>query len=217
MDSAEEARDYDAMDHTSVNVAFCEDLLAVGPLAGRVLDVGTGTALIPIELCARAPVEIVAIDLAEHMLALGRRNVARAGLDRRIALEKIDAKALPWPDASFDACISNSIVHHIPSPEAALAEMWRVTRPGGVFFVRDLARPPSESALEAFVSRYANPLPGTNLDAQAIESQRQSFRASLHAALTLEEVAAITRSLGMTGLSLSLTSDRHWTLAGKKP
>lgn len=216
MDSAEEAREYDAMDHAAVNVAFCMDLLAAGAVTGRVLDVGTGTALIPIELCARAPVDIVAIDLADHMLALGKINVARAGLGPRISLEKVDAKAMPWPDATFDACISNSIVHHIPNPEAALREMWRVTRAGGQFFVRDLVRPPSEGELEALVARYANPLPGTNLDARAIANQRESFRASLHAALTLDEVSAIMRTLGMTTLSLSLTSDRHWTLAGKK-
>ena len=82
MDSADEAADYDAMDHAEVNARFCEDLLALrAPLPSPVLDVGTGTARIPIELCTRAPeVSIVAIDLADHMLALAASNVARAGL-----------------------------------------------------------------------------------------------------------------------------------------
>src|SRR5688572_23642824 len=143
MDTAEEAADYDSMDHGEVNARFCADLLAVrAQLPSPVLDVGTGTALIPIELCGRAPaIEVIAIDLAEHMLDLGRRNVARAGLDARIRLEKIDAKAMPYADGRFGATVSNSIVHHIPDPRAVFAEMWRVTANGGVLFVRDLSRP----------------------------------------------------------------------------
>src|SRR5260370_13662162 len=89
MDSAEEAHDYDAMDHTTVNRVFVDDLLAVWePRDNPLLDVGTGTAQIPIELCRRTPAEVlvVAVDLAEHMLRVGRENVRRAGLDERIDL-----------------------------------------------------------------------------------------------------------------------------------
>src|SRR5947209_13366565 len=102
MDSAEEARDYDAMDHATVNRAFVADFLAA---AGRradlnpILDVGTGTAQIPIELCRQWPAaRVTGIDLAEHMLRLGRDNVRRAGLDDRIRLERCDAKQLPYPE-----------------------------------------------------------------------------------------------------------------------
>src|SRR5437899_13024575 len=91
MDSAEEARDYDAMDHTQVNQVFVADFLASWDGQGPVLDVGTGTAQIPIELCRHAPkAEIVAIDLATHMLKLGRENVRKAGFDERIRLERQD-------------------------------------------------------------------------------------------------------------------------------
>ena len=44
MDSVEEARDYDQMDHAAVNDVFVTDLLASGEIAGEVLDLGTGTA-----------------------------------------------------------------------------------------------------------------------------------------------------------------------------
>ena len=52
MDSDEEARDYDAMDHAGVNAAFCDDLTALAPDLGAVLDVGTGTARIPATITA---------------------------------------------------------------------------------------------------------------------------------------------------------------------
>src|SRR5436305_1072198 len=73
MDSPEEARDYDAMDHSHVNRVFVTDFLAVWRGRGPVLDVGTGTAQIPIELCRQTDAAtVVGIDLAEHMLAVGR-------------------------------------------------------------------------------------------------------------------------------------------------
>ena len=88
MDSPEEAVDYDAMDHREVNARFVGDFLAFQPSGPRVLDLGTGTAQIPIELCRRSPtVHIVAIDAASHMIELAARNVRRAGATDRIRLE----------------------------------------------------------------------------------------------------------------------------------
>src|SRR5262249_19778477 len=129
MDSPEEARDYDAMDHATVNRVFVEDFLAAWGGGNPLLDVGTGTAPIPIELSDRsATAQIVAIDLGEHMLTVAAANVRRAGFVDRIVLERQDAKHLPYPDESFGAVISNSIVHHSPEPRAVLAEMLRVLR-----------------------------------------------------------------------------------------
>ena len=96
MDSPEEASAYDAMDHGQVNAAFCADLLALTPSPdlARVLDVGTGTALIPVELCRRHPgARVVGIDLAPSMLEVGRRNVERAALSGVVSLGLADAKA----------------------------------------------------------------------------------------------------------------------------
>lgn len=217
MDTPEEARDYDAMDHLAVNVLFCEDLLAAGPIGPSVLDVGTGTALIPIELCERAAhVHIVAIDLAEHMLARAKENIARARLQDRVMLEKVDAKSMPYPNAAFATSVSNSIIHHIPEPSAVLAEMVRVTAPGGLVFVRDLARPPTDADVDRLVELYGGERPVDPQAQASYEHQRALFRASLKAALTLDEIAAIAGDLGLPSC-VSMTSDRHWTLAYRKP
>ena len=123
MDTPEEARDYDSMDHSAVNALFVQDFLREGPLMGKVLDLGTGTAQIPIELCRREPrANCVAVDLAAEMLALAKRNVAAAGLGERVELRLADGKRLPFTDSEFFAVMSNSIVHHIPEPATALAE-----------------------------------------------------------------------------------------------
>jgi ubiquinone/menaquinone biosynthesis C-methylase UbiE len=221
MDTAEEAADYDAMDHSQVNRVFVDDLLAFmdpvereqarGPhdqTIPRILDVGTGTALIPIELARRGrPVRITAIDLADEMLKVGRRHVAAAGLSDVISLELVDAKGLPYADRTFDVVMSNSIVHHIPEPGGTLAEMARVLRPGGLLFVRDLSRPASAGAVESIVQTYAG---------SENERQQQLFRQSLHAALTVDEVAGLLQSVVELTPWTQQTSDRHWTIAGIK-
>ncbi len=77
MDTPQEAHDYDAMDHALVNRVFVADFRAVWNGANPILDVGTGTAQIPLELCRQgAAAQVVAIDLAEQMLVVGLRQCA---------------------------------------------------------------------------------------------------------------------------------------------
>ena len=205
MDTAEEAADYDAMDHGEVNRRFVDDLLALAPEPKHVVDVGTGTALIPIELCRRRPkVHVVATDLADHMLALARTNVEAAGFSRQIELEKVDAKTSGLPRGAFDVVMSNSIVHHIPDPARAFADMMKLRKRGGLLFVRDLERPEGDAAVRALVERYA---------ASESDRARALLEASLRAALTIDEVAAMVAKLGIPASAITRTSDRHWTLA----
>jgi len=208
MDSAEEARDYDAMDHGTVNGVFVKDLLDLHPDTRLILDVGTGTAQIPIALCRQtADVHIVGIDRAVQMLLVGNANVLRAGLPARIQLEACDAKRMPFADGQFSAVISNSIVHHIPQPPDVLSEMIRVAAPGGIVFVRDLLRPENHAQAERLVQMYA----GT-----ANQHQQKMFRDSLHAALNLSEMAALVKDLDCSSSTLRQTSDRHWTWTATK-
>lgn len=217
MDTSEDAHDYDSMDHSSVNRVFVDDFLAFARVNGfndrlanqqqalRVLDVGTGTALIPIELCCR-PVQcrVIAIDLAAEMLKLADYNVAKAGLMELIQTARIDAKQMPFVDRAFEAVISNSIVHHIPSPSTVFAEMTRVLQSRGCLFVRDLLRPESLAEVDRLVAIYAG---GENVHPQ------QLFRDSLRAALSLTEVRNLAVAHGIPAAAVAQTSDRHWTLA----
>ena len=140
MDTKEEACDYDTMDHSTVNRAFVEDFLSLGKIGETVLDLGAGTAQIPIELCRQyEDCRVMAVDLSIEMLELARYNVEVAGLIERIGLDLLDAKQLPFQDDSFHAVISNSIVHHIPNPLDVLKEAVRVTAVGGILFFRDLS------------------------------------------------------------------------------
>lgn len=216
MDGPQEAADYDAMDHQAVNRVFVDDFLSAASGAGlklsaarcRVLDVGTGTAQIPIELARQAPsIRVLAIDLAASMLELGRRNVLAAGLSANIELEQVDAKGLPYADGQFAAVMSNSIVHHIPEPASALVEVCRVVQAGGLIFVRDLLRPRDDAEVRWLVEAYAG---GANA------RQRQLFDASLRAALSLEEIRQCIEPLGFDPATVRQTTDRHWTWTARK-
>lgn len=203
MDTPDDAADYDAMDHSAVNAKFAADILRTYSGAGTVLDVGTGTAQIPIEIAKRhSTIRILAVDLAEEMLRIGRLNVDRAGFTHRITLELVNARGLGFADGTFPAVISNSIIHHIPEPRDCFAEMVRVCSKGGTLFVRDLLRPDSLEQLEHLVKTYAG-----NDNAH----QRQLFADSLHAALTLDEVRTLVGAFGFEGAGVQQTSDRHWT------
>jgi ubiquinone/menaquinone biosynthesis C-methylase UbiE len=209
MESDEEARDYDSMDHAAVNRAFVDDLLAGGDVAGEVIDLGTGTAQIPILLCQQVEeCRVMAIDLSVAMLDLARLNIEVNSLIDRIALAHIDSKELLYEDDQFDVVISNSIVHHIPEPGTVIAEAVRVTRPGGRLFFRDLLRPSDESTVAQLVATYAG---------EADARQRKMFDDSLRAALSLDEVREMVVALGFDPESVAATSDRHWTWDTVKP
>ncbi len=209
MDTAAEAAAYDAMDHGEVNRRFAADFLAALEDAGlapdvEILDLGTGTAQIPIELCRQSPtLRVLAIDLSVEMLRLAKQNVARAGLADRIRLQLVDAKRLPFADGQFAAVASNSIVHHIPEPLGTLREAVRVLRrPGGLVFIRDLARPLDDARVRQIVDMYA---------ADANDHQRQLFEDSLRAALSVADIRELVTQLGFDGNSVRATTDRHWT------
>lgn len=231
MDSEKEAQEYNDMDHSAVNELFVGELLAFARKAlgfpaetdaeaseeadgksetdefalGDVLDLGTGTALIPVELCKQhEDCRVMAIDMAASMLDLAYYNIEAHSLTERINLAQVDAKKMGYEDEMFDVAISNSIIHHLGDPQSALKEMARVTAEGGVLFVRDLMRPDDLETLEGLVETYAG---------EESEYSQKLFHDSLHAALSLKEIREIVATLGYDPESVQATSDRHWTWA----
>ena len=213
METPEDVRQYDAMDHSAVNSRFVLDFLAVHGRCrgGEVLDVGTGTARIPIALGrADDKARVLALDLSEAMLAQAAANIVQEGLSDRIRCRLGDAKSLidAFGEGSFEGVISNTIIHHIPDPEPVLGEMARLVARGGTLLVRDLARPDSTDEIVRLADLHA---------ASETAAARALFEASLGAALTLEEIRGMLRSLGHDAGLVSMTSDRHWTWCWRRP
>ena len=210
MDTLEEAFEYDSMDHSQVNEVFCNDFFAARNLTdgAQILDVGTGTAQIPIAMCRRnSGLKITAIDLAESMLTLGNKNIQTARLQDSITLCQVDSKKMPYPDESFDQVVSNSIIHHIPNPVECFKEMIRVTKKDGLLFIRDLLRPFSMAELQNIVNLHAG---------DATPKQKQLFTDSLHASLSLTEVREMVKLFGFEGFTVIQSSNRHWTFTARK-
>lgn len=92
----------------------------------RVLDVGCGPGALTAVLVARVGAAgVAAVDPSESFVAAARaRNPG-------VQVERASAERLPFPDASFDAALAQLVVHFMTDPVAGLAEMARVTRPGG--------------------------------------------------------------------------------------
>jgi demethylmenaquinone methyltransferase / 2-methoxy-6-polyprenyl-1,4-benzoquinol methylase len=107
--------------------------IAVAAKAGeRVLDLAAGTAVSTIEF-THAGAWSVAADFSLEML--------RAGRHRRVPLVGADALALPFADGVFDAVTISFGLRNVADPDAALAEMARVTRPGGRLVVCEFSTP----------------------------------------------------------------------------
>ena len=96
---------------------------------GHVLEVGTGTGLHARWLLENTPVRMTALDASEPMLGIASQRLADH--KGRIALGIADAHDLPFADGSFDAAFCSGTLHHLARPGRGLAELVRVTRPGG--------------------------------------------------------------------------------------
>ncbi len=98
----------------------------------RVLDLAAGTAVSTVEL-ARSGAWCVAADFSIGML--------RAGARREVPKVAADALALPFADGVFDAVTISFGLRNVADPDVALAELARVTRPGGRLVVCEFGRP----------------------------------------------------------------------------
>lgn len=129
----------------------------------RVLDVAAGTAVSTVEL-ARSGADCVACDFSLGMLRAGRR--------RGVRLVAADALRLPFADASFDAVTIAFGLRNVADPDAALAELARVTRPGGRLAVCEFSRPTWSPFRTVYVEYLMRALPAI---ARAVSSNPDAY------------------------------------------
>lgn len=126
---------------------MAEMLLAlVPPLV--IADLGAGEGALALFLARRAK-KVMAVDNSEKMVEFGRGNARRQKV-RNLEYHHGDLEALPLADESVDVALLSQSLHHAPHPDRAVAEAWRIVRPGGRIVVLDLARHHFEEARDLY-------------------------------------------------------------------
>lgn len=125
--------------------AFAARCLALKP--GELgLDLGAGTADLSIAVIrASGPgTHMIGMDITPEMLDVGRRKLARLGLQDRIDLRVGDAERIDLPDNSVDGCCSAFTVRNLTDIRQGFREMLRVVRPGGRVVCLEISHPPGK-------------------------------------------------------------------------
>lgn len=162
-------------DRTNTVMTFGNDALwraattrAVAPTRGeRILDLAAGTASSSASLAASGA-EVVAADFSPGMLAEGKR---RHGHLANLSFVEADATNLPFADDEFDAVTMSYGLRNVQQPKKALAELFRVTKPGGRLVINEFSTPPGALFRAAYRFYNAQVLPrvarvaGTNGEA----------------------------------------------------
>ncbi len=203
MTDAAQALAYAEADFAQVNQGFVDRFRACFPKAagGSMVDLGCGPGDIPVRFARALPgFSITAVDGSEPMIALAEKAVKAAGVEDRVRP--------PLPLQSFDAVVSNSLVHHMPDPYLFWNELVRLGKPGATVLIMDLFRPESPERAREIVEQYSG---------NEAPVLKEDFFNSLCAAFTLREVRYQIRSRGLGGLVCELASDRHWIVWGHLP
>lgn len=109
----------------------------------KVLDVGCGTGSLTLTAKSYAGAQgwVYGIDASPEMIDAARKKAVESGIDANFEVGLIEK--LSFPDASFDVVINRLVIHHLPDDlkRGAFAEIFRVLKPGGLFFAADFKAP----------------------------------------------------------------------------
>ncbi|CAN5239194.1 demethylmenaquinone methyltransferase [soil metagenome] len=109
---------------------------AIAPQKGeRILDLAAGTGASSAAL-AKSGAEVIAVDFSPGMIAVGRKK------HPQISFVQADATKLPFRDGEFDVATISFGLRNISDPKKALAEMYRVLKPGGRLLICEFSKPP---------------------------------------------------------------------------
>lgn len=108
---------------TQQSIGALLDAAKVGP-SGRVLDVATGAGYVAAEATRRGA-DVIGIDFSGAQIEMARRTYPQ------VRFEKADAQALPYGEGTFDAVVNAFGMCHLPEPDSALREAFRVLKGGG--------------------------------------------------------------------------------------
>lgn len=113
-----------------------------------IADLGAGEGTFS-QLLARRSKKVIAVDNSEKMVEYGQELAAKHGL-KNLEYRKGDLEDVPIRDGAVDLAFFSQALHHAQHPDRAVAEAWRILKPGGRIVVLDLLRHTYEEARELY-------------------------------------------------------------------
>ena len=132
-----QAAEYDQRDtyyYSRNGKISCRDIAALLESVSyeKLLDVGCGTGFLLEMLSQQKAAQYCGLDLSPEMIRAAEKKTI-PGTEYTVG----SAEALPYADDSFDVVTCSQSFHHYPHPEKAMAEVWRVLKPGGIYILSD--------------------------------------------------------------------------------
>lgn len=166
----------------------------------HLLDVAGGTGDIAFRFLDRAPgTRATVCDMTEQMLVEGRKRAGAAALADRLDWVAGDAMALPFADASFDRYTISFGIRNVTRIEDALAEAYRVLRPGGRLMVLEFSRIPVPMMQWAYDRYSFNVIPAMG---QAVTGDRDSYQYLVESIRRFPDQQAFAAMIGQAGFDM---------------
>jgi demethylmenaquinone methyltransferase/2-methoxy-6-polyprenyl-1,4-benzoquinol methylase len=163
----------------------------------RVLDLATGTADLALAFLQASPAgRVVGADFVEGMLHRAGEKLRRRG-QARIALLAADALALPFADATFGCVASAFLLRNLADLEAGLAEMRRVTAPGGRVVALEITQPTLPVWREAFRLYFHHVVPALGALVSGDRAAYTYLPRSVERFVTPQELARLMKRVGL--------------------
>ncbi|MCL4412976.1 MAG: class I SAM-dependent methyltransferase [Candidatus Thermoplasmatota archaeon] len=123
--------------------------------SGKVLDVGTGTGRLPMEMVKiEKGLDVTGIDVSQGMIKNAVRRSKELCTSSNVNLLVADVKSLPFDDCVFDLVISSISFHYWKEPVKSLMELYRVTKEGGECWIYDAVVDIEENEKKEFIKKY---------------------------------------------------------------
>jgi ubiquinone/menaquinone biosynthesis C-methylase UbiE len=181
------------------------EFAGIEPRGTTFLDAGAGFGITLVVLAQLGAAQATGLEAYGPMVDTGQKCIATLPdeLRGRVALELGDVMAMPYDDSSFDAVISNEAISHYRDVEAALREIHRVLRPGGILAVSDgnnglnpMIRRKTHDLWRAFEFGTDEPLVAGHAVTRNYQSEREAYIRDRHPELPADRLAQET--FGMT-------------------
>lgn len=171
------------------------------PAGGLVLDVGTGTGDLALDIARAHPdARVVGLDYTGPMIARAPAKALQAGLASQITWTRADGQTLPFADGTFDAVTSAFVLRNFADLAQAYAEMARVVRPGGRVVALEISPESHPLWRPLFRLHFEHLVP---LVGRLVTGDSTAYRylpASVAAFLGAEPLAQVMRAAGLVPL-----------------